>query len=347
MVKLKKARSFHYKAGLTSLSLGFANTMKNLFFSLFCLNCTLFGWQANSASVVGGGYEAPTPIKVSPGQIITFFVHGIAMQLTDPVAANSTPLPTSLAGISATFLQNFPSVPVPILRLEPLATCFDTTRPGCAQRFVAVTVQIPFDISAENPQVRLGGMIPSASIRFTDNGVVAATVDVTPIVDSVHILRSCDLLFARRTFACNPAVTHADGTLVSRDKPAKTGEEITLFATGLGYTMPLVANGQAGDANASTSAKFRLSFDARPNASVSRPSSRGETGPGTADPTFTALIAGYVGLYQLNVIVPPLPDNIQLCDPNPFTVRVNSNLTINVFGPASVDGVGICVDPRP
>ena len=146
MVKLKKARSFHYKAGLTSLSLGFANTMKNLFFSLFWLNCALYGWQQKSASVVGGGYEAPTPIKVSPGQIITFFVHGIAMQLTDPVAANSTPLPTSLAGISATFLQNFPSVPVPILRLEPLATCFDTTRPGCAQRYVAVTVQIPYDI---------------------------------------------------------------------------------------------------------------------------------------------------------------------------------------------------------
>lgn len=321
--------------------------MKSLFFSLICLNCALFGWQANSAAVLGGGYGAPTPVKVSPGQIITFFVHGITMQLTDPVAANSTPLPTSLAGISATFLQNFPSVPVPILRLEPLATCFDTTRPGCAQRYVAVTVQIPYDITAENPLVKLGNLIPPASIRFSENGVVAATVDVTPMADSVHVLRSCDLLLARRDLACNPAVTHADGTLVTREKPAKPGEDLTLYATGLGYTIPFMANGQVSTVNASTSVKFRVSFDVRPNASVSRPSSRGETGPGTADPTFTALIAGYVGLYQLNVIVPPLPDNIQLCDPNPFTVRVNSNLTINVFGPASVDGVGICVDPRP
>jgi uncharacterized protein (TIGR03437 family) len=41
-----------------------------------------------------------------------------------------------------------------------------------------------------------------------------------------------------------PAVTHADGTLVSTASPAAAGELLTLYATGLGPTTPFVEIGQ-------------------------------------------------------------------------------------------------------
>jgi hypothetical protein len=55
------------------------------------------------AGVVSAGYKIPTPITVSPGQVITVFIHGIGAGLTQPVRAQSNPLPKSLAGITVTF----------------------------------------------------------------------------------------------------------------------------------------------------------------------------------------------------------------------------------------------------
>lgn len=38
---------------------------------------TLYAGPADSAAVVAAGYESPTPVLIAPGQIITFFIHGI------------------------------------------------------------------------------------------------------------------------------------------------------------------------------------------------------------------------------------------------------------------------------
>lgn len=233
---------------------------------------------------------------------------------------------------------------VPILSVEPLAGCADITQPGCASRLIAITVQIPFNISAEDPEAKTGVPVPAARVSFVENGIVAASVDVVPLVDQVHVLTSCDLMLSRRDGSCAPAVTHANGTLVSRQHPAAAGEEIVVFAVGLGYTTLIVPNGQAPDAAVSPSVSFRVSFDPRPNALASRPSAIGENGSTTATPDFAGLLPGFVDLYQINVTIPPLPKGSQNCDPSPLGARVSSNLTINIFGPASVDGVGICID---
>jgi uncharacterized protein (TIGR03437 family) len=57
-------------------------------------------------------------------------------------------------------------------------------------------------------------------------------------------------------------------------------------------------------------------------------------------PLYSGLVPGYVGLYQINFIVPPPPAGTQSC-----SGTVQSNLTVSVGGLASFDGAGICVAP--
>jgi uncharacterized protein (TIGR03437 family) len=58
-----------------------------------------------------------------------------------------------------------------------------------------------------------------------------------PSADYIHILTGCGNY-------SGPCVTHADGTLVSVDAPAKPGEALVVYAVGLGLTNPAVATGQ-------------------------------------------------------------------------------------------------------
>ncbi len=106
---------------------------------LLCLGLLVTAVDAAAAStVVTAGYKVPTPVTVAPGQIITFFVHGIAANLNAPVRAEGTPLPMQLAGITAILSQFNPAVPVPIAAVEPLSPCADGGQAGC-QPYAAVT----------------------------------------------------------------------------------------------------------------------------------------------------------------------------------------------------------------
>jgi uncharacterized protein (TIGR03437 family) len=233
---------------------------------------------------------------------------------------------------------------MPILAVEPIAPCADTTQPGCASSYTAVTVQIPFNIAATNPEaIELGSLGTGGQVRFSENGSIAASVDVLTFVDEVHVVRTCDEMLETRTFSCVPIVTHSDGSLVSDTNPAKAGEVLVMYAVGLGYTSSIVPNGEAPGSPVSTSVIFGISYDARPNAGASRPPSKGEGN--VTRPRFVGLIPGFVGIYQINVKVPALPSDAPACDPSPLGRYILSNLTINIFGPASVDGVGICVQP--
>ena len=79
-------------------------------------------------------------------------------------------------------------------------------------------------------------------------------------------------------------------------RPAQTGDVITFYALGLGQTTPVVADGTAAPTQPlATVPGFRVFFGAGnlPNTGVA------------ADPFFVGLTPGLVGLYQINVTVPP------------------------------------------
>jgi hypothetical protein len=300
----------------------------------------LYGAPADPAAILAAGYQSLPPV-VAPGQIITFFIHGIGSNLTGPIRASTIPLPLSLGGISA-ILQDFARNPaVPILAVEPISTCGTPPTPGCGL-FTAITVQIPYEIHYVDPNVNCGGCLAfGGNLRFVENGITVA-IDVGGIVDRIHLVRSCDLMLAKRDlFSCSPILAHANGDLVNDSNRAKAGEEVVLYAVGLG---PMgIGTGQPVPVPPLNSARFTVSFDFRPDALVSRPPLN------SVKPEFAGLTPGFQGLYQINVVIPAVPPGTPPCTPGGVVTNpgVGTNLTINVGGPTSFDGIGICVAPGP
>ncbi len=75
--------------------------------------------------------------------------------------------------------------------------------------------------------------------------------------------------------------------------PARPGDVLSIFATGLGATNPAVPTGEAAPSSPLAAAVLtpRVSFSRTPLGAVT-------------DPTFVGLAPGFVGLWQINVIVP-------------------------------------------
>ena len=313
--------------------------MKNALLAFVMLATSALA-RAQTANVAAAGYQLPTIINVAPGQVLTFYIHGIGANLKSRMAASSLPLPMSLAGISAVLVQALPGIPIPILSVEPVSSCIDISQPGCSA-YTAVTVQIPHLIAATNVTAVTGVPVPATWVRFSENGSVVATVDVVPYTDQIHVLRGCDTLFGGYPYiSCISAlVVRADGSRVTPQTPAKPGDEVQIYAVGLGLTTE-----PDGDAVPSPQSVriLGISFDARPNALPSRPSATTVL----SQPTFAGLIPGYVGLYQINVIVPDLGPGAQPCNPDSRgPTRIDTNLTINIIGRNSFDGAAICVQP--
>src|SRR5438876_11895831 len=131
-------------------------------------------------------------------------------------------------------------------------------------------------------------------------------------------------------------VIHGDGSLVSFSKPAQPGEELVMYAVGLGATNPPVKTGAASPAPpVPTAQTFVLNFDYRQNALLPSGTSPIFHPPA---PVFAGLTPGFAGLYQINFVVPTMPASAAPC-----TMAAN-NLTVTLAG-ASFDGVAICVGP--
>ena len=86
------------------------------------------------------------------------------------------------------------------------------------------------------------------------------------------------------------AALHADYSLITPASPAKRGETISLYVTGLGDVKPAVADGAAGPSS--------------PPYSVATEAINVYIGGTAATVTYAGLAPGFAGLYQLNVQVP-------------------------------------------
>jgi uncharacterized protein (TIGR03437 family) len=318
--------------------------------TVFCL-CAGFVFAQGSAAVVGAGYNAIAPVSVAPGQVITVFVTGVG-NVTQKTTAGKPPLANALAGITAVLVQGATIIPSPILAVFPLQDC-QFTLPGvkCAS-VTAVTVQVPFELHANIP----GSLSPVAFLDYlqvSDSAGNTAVVSLNAQLDAIQVLRPQDTVMALdmalATSSPGGVVAHADGTLVDPLHPAQVGEELVIYAVGLGSTNPPVVTGAASPLPAAPAAgTFVVNFDYRPNAPPT---------PGTvlmsewfvpSPPPFAGLTPGFVGLYRVNFIVPPMPAGTLPCvrsvglGANPFA-SVLSNLTVTVVGRTSFDGAAICV----
>jgi uncharacterized protein (TIGR03437 family) len=320
-------------------------------FTAFCL-CAGAAFAQSGAAVVGAGYSAIAPVSVAPGQVITIFVTGVG-NVSQKITAGKPPLGNTLAGITAELVQGNTAIPSPILAVFPLKDC-QFTAPGinCAS-VTGVTVQIPFELRANIP----GSLAPVFLdyLQVSDSAGNTAVVSLNAQLDAIHVLRLQDTVMAldmaQVTNLGGGIVTHANGMLVDPQHPAHAGEELVMYLAGLGAVNPPVATGSASPLPAVPAAGgFALNFDYRPNAPPT---------PGTvlmnewfdiAPPPFAGLAPDFVGVYQVNFKVPPLPPGTLPCvrslgwGANPFA-SVLSNLTVTVVGRTSFDGAAICVGP--
>ena len=328
--------------------------LKSLFSALF-LSLSLF---AQGEAVIGAGYLPPAPVSAAPGQILTVFVAGLGISAAAHAPAGT--LPTSLGGVTATLRQGSERA-VPILDIRPVSTCPDlATIPehGPCATLTAATLQIPYELVPLCP-LCARPTLPPAELFLSANGHDSAPIELNALADQIHVLTACDLILVpfgdtppsnTTGLGCAPMVTHSDGSLVSASKPAQVGEAITAWAVGLGQTNPGASTGQPAPAAAPTLQTISLDFNYAVNALAAKPyTGRPEVKP--PQPLFAGLAAGYIGLYQINFVVPPEPPNgtPRCAEPGTYGPGANvpqSNLTVSIGGGSSFDGAGICVATR-
>ena len=323
--------------------------MRSLLFA-----CVVFGTLPCFAQPVIGGasYSSPLPLSVAPGQVITLFVQGRNTQLTGPVRGSGASLPTMLAGVSVTYHQSTDH-PAAMIEVRPISSCaggLPVTGLTCGT-ILAVTAQLPFEMLTPCALCERPIADFAAYVSVSVNGVSSAVYAVQPFSDQVHFLTSCDIVAGATqmpgsTAPCAPMVTHADGSMVSVASPAKPGEELVAYALGLGQTNPLLTDGQAPLEPVPTANTFLIDFNYRANALATKP-----LGPFPGielpSPVFIGATPGFVGLYQINFIVPSAPPTLPACAGigtiGPYANVVQSNLTVSVGSVYSFDGAGICV----
>jgi uncharacterized protein (TIGR03437 family) len=317
----------------------------------FVLSATLSVCWAQTASLgpvlVGAGFSNPFPITVAPGQLLTLFVQ-------PPVGYNSSvPPPT----VSAVFDVNASTnEPMPVLQVNQTSgPCIVPANATTCPNPLAVTVQIPLDAPI-GPVAGSNILVAPSFIGVTMNGVATPFVAVQGSQNHIHILNSCDIIAGASQpfptsggFPCPSVIVHADGKQVSAISPAQAGEELIAYATGLGQTNPALVTGQPAAQSSPAVAQFSLDFNYRLNALATKP---GAVGAPVTQPLFSGATQGFVGLYQINFIVPPPPAELQPCvnfvvAPDAITGGniVQSNLTVSIGTDASFDGAGICVTP--
>ncbi len=306
------------------------------------------GAFAQTVGMVSAGYTPrPSTLTVAPGQIITVSVFGISTRLKTTLTASGMPLPTMLGGISATVESGtLPKFPVPLLSVSQ-SPCPTASLP-CAV-VTDIVLQIPFEVP---PPVPPGSERPTllSNLIFAEDGVAEGFVPLNIVFDRIHISNSCDTTFVGVASTCEPVVTHADGTYVTQAQPAHPGEELVIYALGLGSTNPAVKSGEKSPSPAAvTQQNFNVGFEFQANA----PSFRFGGNPGQwfdatgfsglTKPFFSGLTPGFVGLYQVNFQIPPATIGATVPSSCTSDGSIASNLTVNVLGPSSSDGAGICV----
>ncbi|MDQ6758822.1 MAG: hypothetical protein M3Z32_03010, partial [Acidobacteriota bacterium] len=137
-----------------------------------------------------------------------------------------------------------------------------------------INALVPFDLTEDY-----------ATFRVINNGVSSNPV-------TVYAGNSSPAVFTQPPDGVSSAAAlHSDFSLVNSNNPARRGETILIYLTGLGTVKPAVADGAAGPSRA----PFSMITARAPFVSFSNVE-------GTV--SFAGLAPGLAGLYQINVQVP-------------------------------------------
>ena len=295
-------------------------------------------YSQSSAVITGVEYGIPNGITAAPLQVLTLTLRGVKLP-TARVAAQTLPLPRSLEGFSVSLRQTYlglQGIDVPILAVEPVRNaCSILSAAVRCGSYTALTVQVPGELVPNIP-IALGIPPNVADFIVSVDGTESEPIRLNPVPDAVHILNACDLVISGPRGSCNPLIAHADGRPVTAQNPVISGEVVTMYAVGLGTTNPPVQTGAAAAQPISMGPLGLVRIEIE-----QRPPTNSEPLVDVRESTaiYAGLVQGYVGLYQINFRIPPIPPSTPSCDAARF-----SNLLVR-YKLSSESSVGICARP--
>jgi uncharacterized protein (TIGR03437 family) len=254
---------------------------------------------------------------VAPGSIAALFSSN--MTSAEPQGASAFPLPTTLAGLSVTV----GGIPAPLFYASA----------------GQINLQVPGALAAG-----------AAAVQVFAAGIAAPVATGTVnIAESAPGVFTLDLSGGNQATALNADYSlNADFDARPGSRPELTGQYVTIYATGLGRTNPLVADGQ-------------------PASAAPLPVSDGVTtvtiGGVNAQVLYSGLAPGYVGLWQINAVLPgSLPTNLAtslrielkgrqsqastLAVANRSEFGELTGVVVNALDGAPVSGAGLALQPQ-
>ena len=206
----------------------------------------------NAGGVVNGAtFSAAPNNQVAPGQIISVF--GQKFTASASAVATAIPLPTQLAPENVTLTACGGAF--------PLYSVF----PG------QINAQLPFACPTTG----------TVTVTVTTSGQTATqSITLAPASPGIFTVNGSG--------TGDGVILHGDNALVSAEAPATAGEEVVIYATGLGPTSPSFGTGTAATEVNTTAMPVSVTIGGM-NATV----------------MYSGLTEGFVGLYQVNAIVPP------------------------------------------
>jgi uncharacterized protein (TIGR03437 family) len=266
--------SFRYAVGTSGLGVvGIGKgPYEGIFLGVQAPNFSGSGVYLNPAGVVNAASFAPYTTGIARGELITLFGSNLAPSLQ---VAQALPFPTTLNGVQVKINGRL----APIYYVSP----------------TQMSVIVPYPTELQD----------FAQIQVTNGSTTsnAVTVFMNTTMPGVFSLP--------QTGVGNGAVLHADFSVVNAAKPAKKGETVLVYLTGLGDVNPPVTEGNAGPTNPlSTMTNDLQVFIDGIEATVS----------------YAGLAPGLAGLYQINVQVPSDASTgnvyIDISTPDAYTSQV-------------------------
>lgn len=229
-----------------------------IFFAARAPSLSGSGVFLHPTGVVNGASFAPAPAPMCPGAIAALFGAGFAGDKAD---ASQLPLPTILGGLTATA----GGTQAPLFYVSP----------GQAN------IQIPY---------RLNGDTVTLQLRAGNSASSSVTARMALTCPGIFF-------YGDGQSAFRGVALHADNSPVTAAKPARLGETVVFFLTGLGELKPAGVTGSANPASPPGAA-------VDPNIWVVFPSSGDPPDWAYARPAFAGGAPGFAGLYQINVTIP-------------------------------------------
>lgn len=218
---------------------------------------------------------------VSPGGLVSIFGTGLVSKLA---LADTIPLSNSLAGVTVTFGDLPPS---PLLAAVPGV-------PG--QSDDQINAQLPWEIGS-------GTGVVNVTVKTPNGTSAGVAVNFAPSMPGIFTAAAGGQLYAIAVNSSDSTLVWPQGLASTGSHPAKAGDVLIIYATGLGAVDHTPADGGIPSALAQTIAKPSVLF-----------------GGVAGVVEFSGLAPQFVGVNQLNVQV---PSGVTAGSAVPLQIQVN------------------------